>query len=197
MRACQTTYVKGDAGRARGGSAKRQHTHRTSRCRVAGHADAPPAWDGFRRPVLDGILWVLSIRRSDAPALHVDPGLLWVVAAPAGGAIDRCDGAGSQRGDEGRMTERGCAGQDLATPQLWTSCAGRAARRDRRRYIDSCRWIFADQAEEWALLDGDGGAGAFEGSPGLVGGLPVDLLQDGIGGAVDEVLCLFQAKARQ
>src|SRR5580692_6425292 len=45
------------------------------------------------------------------------------------------------------------------------------------------------------LLDRDGGAGALEGGLGLVRGFLVDLLQDGLGGAVDQVLGLLESKA--
>src|SRR5947209_10966947 len=47
------------------------------------------------------------------------------------------------------------------------------------------------------LLDGDGGAGALEGCPRLVRALLVDLLQHRLGRAVDQVLGLLQAQARQ
>src|SRR5579863_7588449 len=45
------------------------------------------------------------------------------------------------------------------------------------------------------LLDRDGGAGAFEGSLGLLRGLLVDLLKYGLRRAVDQVLGLLQAQA--
>src|SRR5258708_19439445 len=45
------------------------------------------------------------------------------------------------------------------------------------------------------LLDRDGGAGALQGSLGLLRGVLVDLLQDGLGRAVDQVLGLLQAQA--
>src|SRR5205814_4312463 len=45
------------------------------------------------------------------------------------------------------------------------------------------------------LLDGDGGAGALKGRPRLVRALLVDLLQDRLGRAVDQVLGLLQAQA--
>src|SRR4029077_6704480 len=47
------------------------------------------------------------------------------------------------------------------------------------------------------LLDGDGGAGALQGRPRLVRALLVDLLQDRLGRAVDQVLGLLQAQAGQ
>src|ERR1700742_1061468 len=47
------------------------------------------------------------------------------------------------------------------------------------------------------LLDGDGGAGALEGRLRLVGAFLVDLLQHRLGRAVDQVLGLLQAQARQ
>src|SRR6266536_522441 len=47
------------------------------------------------------------------------------------------------------------------------------------------------------LLDGDGGAGALKGRPRLVRALLVDLLQDRLGRAVDQVLGLLQAQAGQ
>src|SRR5699024_1512132 len=46
-------------------------------------------------------------------------------------------------------------------------------------------------------LDRDGGAGALQGLLGLGGGVLVDLLQDGLGGAVHEVLGLLQAQGGQ
>src|SRR4051794_30846823 len=46
-------------------------------------------------------------------------------------------------------------------------------------------------------LQGDGGAGALEGLLGLLRGLLVDLLEDGLGSRLDEVLGLLQAEARQ
>ena len=45
------------------------------------------------------------------------------------------------------------------------------------------------------LLDGDGGAGGLELGLGLVGGLLGDLLQQRLGGAVDQVLGLLEAQA--
>src|SRR6202012_4583237 len=45
------------------------------------------------------------------------------------------------------------------------------------------------------LLDLNGGAGALEGSLGLLRGLLVDLLQDGLRRAVDQVLGLLEAEA--
>src|SRR3712207_7022702 len=53
---------------------------------------------------------------------------------------------------------------------------GRSARSDR------------PPGRAWVLLDGDRRAGALEGRLRLLGRLLVDLLQDGLGGAVDEVL---------
>src|SRR5205823_6831860 len=47
------------------------------------------------------------------------------------------------------------------------------------------------------LLDGDGGAGALQGRLRLVRALLVDLLQDRLGRAVDQVLGLLQAQAGQ
>src|SRR5215472_971010 len=47
------------------------------------------------------------------------------------------------------------------------------------------------------LLDRDGGAGALEGSLGLVRGLLVDLLQYGLRRAVHQVLGLLEAQAGQ
>src|ERR1700728_1543977 len=47
------------------------------------------------------------------------------------------------------------------------------------------------------LLDGYRGAGAFQGGLGLFRGVLVDLLQDGLGGTVDQVLGLLQAEAGQ
>src|ERR1700760_2049604 len=44
------------------------------------------------------------------------------------------------------------------------------------------------------LLDGHRGAGALESGLGLVGGLLVDLLQDGLGRAVDQILGLLEAE---
>src|SRR3954469_13093148 len=46
-------------------------------------------------------------------------------------------------------------------------------------------------------LDGDARPGALEGLAGLVGGLLVDLLQDGLGGGLDELLGLLEAEARE
>src|SRR5580658_9234475 len=45
------------------------------------------------------------------------------------------------------------------------------------------------------LLDRDGGAGALEGSLGLLRRVLVDLLEDGLGGAVDQVLGLLETEA--
>src|SRR4029077_7615405 len=45
------------------------------------------------------------------------------------------------------------------------------------------------------LLDGDGGAGALKGRPCLVRALLIDLLQDRLGRAVDQVLGLIEAQA--
>src|SRR5579859_6135353 len=47
------------------------------------------------------------------------------------------------------------------------------------------------------LLDRDAGAGALQGRLRLVRALLVDLLQDGLGRAVDQVLGLLQAQAGQ
>ena len=47
------------------------------------------------------------------------------------------------------------------------------------------------------LLDGDGGAGALEGSPSLVSGVLGDLLQDRLRRAVDQVLGLLEAERGQ
>src|SRR4051794_3336 len=46
-------------------------------------------------------------------------------------------------------------------------------------------------------LDGDGGAGALEGSLGLLRGVLGDLLQDGLGRVVDQVLGLLEAERGQ
>ena len=46
-------------------------------------------------------------------------------------------------------------------------------------------------------LEGDGGAGALELLLGLLGGRLVDLLEDGLGGAVDEVLGLLETEGRE
>src|SRR5690606_39108167 len=46
-------------------------------------------------------------------------------------------------------------------------------------------------------LDGDGGPGALEGLLGLVRGVLVDALEDGLGGRVHEVLGLLEAEARE
>src|SRR5690606_40914291 len=46
-------------------------------------------------------------------------------------------------------------------------------------------------------LDGDGGAGGLELLLGLVGLLLGDTLEDGLGGAVDEVLGLLEAERRE
>src|ERR1700712_1867105 len=48
-----------------------------------------------------------------------------------------------------------------------------------------------------ASLGGDGGAGALEGLLRLLRGLLVDLLEDGLGGGLDEVLGLLETEARQ
>src|ERR687893_85573 len=47
------------------------------------------------------------------------------------------------------------------------------------------------------LLDGDRGAGGLEGGLGLLGSVLGDLLEDGLRGAVDEVLGLLEAQARE
>src|SRR3954470_22413434 len=46
-------------------------------------------------------------------------------------------------------------------------------------------------------LDGDGGAGALESGLGLLGGVLGDLLQDGLGRVVDQVLGLLEAERGQ
>src|ERR671917_424185 len=46
-------------------------------------------------------------------------------------------------------------------------------------------------------LDGDGGAGALESGLGLLGGVLVDLLQDRLRRAVDQVLGLLEAERGQ
>src|ERR1700742_5042315 len=59
----------------------------------------------------------------------------------------------------------------------------------------STRTAFAGARGAVELLDRDGGAGALEGGLGLLRGLLVDLLQDGLRRAVDQVLGLLQAQA--
>src|SRR5690349_4771607 len=62
----------------------------------------------------------------------------------------------------------------------------------------ACRALLARATPEPAaagLLDGDRSAGALEGSLRLVRGLLVDLLEDGLRRAVDQVLGLLQAEA--
>src|SRR6201987_6538390 len=56
---------------------------------------------------------------------------------------------------------------------------------------------FSPPSAAFRLLDGDGGAGALKGRPRLVRALLVDLLQDRLGRAVDQVLGLLQAQAWQ
>src|SRR5919201_468266 len=55
----------------------------------------------------------------------------------------------------------------------------------------------APGAFDVGLLDLDGCAGRLELLLGLVGGFPVDLLEDGLGSAVHQVLGLLQAQARE
>src|SRR3954447_21824776 len=59
----------------------------------------------------------------------------------------------------------------------------------------SCRGCRGRSAPARASLDGDLGAGALEGGLSLVRSGLVDLLQDGLRGAVDQVLGLLQAEA--
>src|SRR2546421_5548686 len=59
----------------------------------------------------------------------------------------------------------------------------------------SLRFLPPDAASR--LLDGDGGAGALEGRLRLVRALLVDLLEHRLGRAVDQVLGLLEAQARQ
>src|SRR4051795_13407271 len=55
----------------------------------------------------------------------------------------------------------------------------------------------AARGRRGSLLDGDGGAGALEGGPSLVGGVLGDLLQDRLRRAVDQVLRLLEAERGQ
>src|SRR5919202_1293102 len=83
-----------------------------------------------------------------------------------------------QRGSDARTTQ--------GPPSGWrTAPAGRAG------------WCITRRAPGAGSLDGDGGAGALEGGPGLVGGVLVDLLQDRLRRTVDQVLGLLEAERGQ
>jgi hypothetical protein len=66
--------------------------------------------------------------------------------------------------------------------------------RARTVWSEPARWrCFSPPRGTWSL-EGDGGAGALELLLGLVGRSLVDLLEDGLGGAVDEVLGLLETE---
>src|SRR5680860_522559 len=61
----------------------------------------------------------------------------------------------------------------------------------------TCERAFSLGGSEDASLDSDGGAGALEGLLGLLCGLLGDLLENSLGGRLDEVLGLLEAEARE
>src|SRR6476620_458971 len=94
--------------------------------------------------------------------------------------------------------ERRCA---LRPPSHSCRAAGAAARASERRARPEVGPAFAVMLESRTSRDGslelDGGAGALELVLGLLGRSLVDTLENGLGSAVDEVLGLLEAEARE
>src|SRR3954454_21760001 len=74
---------------------------------------------------------------------------------------------------------------------------GRAPEGARPKYSAGTRPTGANAGSAGRLLDRDGGAGALKGGLGLLGGLLVDLFENGLRRAVDQVLGLLEAEARE
>src|SRR6476661_9125409 len=101
------------------------------------------------------------------------------------------------------MAQRG--GQAEVTPRYATAAGAHAANRFFSGHAEAGPTWWSDPLRSSAgasrrklrSLEGDGGAGGLEGLLGLVGRSLVNLLEDGLGGAVDEVLGLLEAEGGQ
>src|SRR6478752_4694254 len=101
------------------------------------------------------------------------------------------------------MAQRG--GQAEVTPRYATAAGAHAAYRFFSGHAEAGPTWWSDPLRSSAgasrrklrSLEGDGGAGALELLLGLLGRSLVDVLEDGLRGAVDEVLGLLEAEARE